>query len=162
MKIKFFFLIISSLFSNVLKSQNIENLKIRDTIYIMFDEKNRNFKKTIFPSPKQGYAQRWYQYNFNINDKTLIFDHIRYEVNDSISFKYNCSIKTVNKRSFMRNNKNKIIYEQFFLAYDVCFLCSEIFTQKKVLYIIDCEEKKNENLVLYEVKALNPCPHLDD
>ena len=66
-------------------------------------------------------------------------------------------VRKVNK-SFLKKNKNKIISTYLLDQFDYEEIVCEIFSQLKTIYIIDYTEKKQKEIVLYEVVLINYCP----
>jgi hypothetical protein len=143
-------LIVSMLIFNFLHSQEFENIKKLDTIYIVFKEgKNQN---KIFV---KGYSNNGY-YFF---DGTFVFVKetkgiVTYNAT-SKEMSYKTADERYVKKSFLRKHKKEIIAVGFFKKLRenrISFI--EYPTEKlKIYYIIDVADFKKNKIKLVEVNS---------
>jgi hypothetical protein len=143
--------------SLIIYSQDFEYLKKSDTIYIEFkgkkNEKKYSIQTRIQPT---NFDER--AYDFVVQDKWgLYFQHSKYENWEKKEANIVSDVKKINK-SFLKKHKKDIIGIDFFKKYKSVDIVCKIFTQSKVIYIIDFTEKKKNEFKMYEVSSMNVCP----
>lgn len=130
-------------------SQDYNSLKKADTIYVLF--KGRKFeKKGVSPDNVDR------SYNFYGFEKELYFFHSKYHSYERKIANIVSDVKTVDE-SFIKKNKAKIITRRFLKRNDLCKVVAEILNHHRTIYIIDCTEKKDGKIVLYEVLMPTIC-----
>jgi hypothetical protein len=139
--------------SGTIYSQDYDALKKADTIYVLFKGK-KNERKSIAPQPKYNYDDRWY-YFFGL-DQRVAFYHFKYHSYERKIANIVSEVKMVDE-SFIKQNKAKIITPRFLKKNDLCKIVAEILNHHRTIYIIDCTEKKDNKIVLYEVELLTMC-----
>ena len=122
---KIFFILMLFLFSAKSIAQNLENLKLRDTLYILFDE-NQKFDDLHLKNEK-GPFNETYIYVFP-DAKYLSFD-----VN--LIKKYKISFEK--KKSFLNEKKSEIITIDYIHNMDYYKLIKLLSEKKLVIFIID-------------------------
>nr|WP_315153884.1 hypothetical protein [uncultured Flavobacterium sp.] len=152
--------IIVSLTISTIYGQDFDCLKKADTIYIEF-KGNENEKKYSIQTRIQPTNFDERAYNFIVQDKFgLYFDHTKYKNWDKKEGNVVSEVRKVNKL-FLKKHRMAIIGIDFFKKYKSEDIVCEIFTQLKVLYIIDFTEKKKGKINIYEVNSINVCPSIE-
>lgn len=148
-------LILFSLFSSFVYSQNIVNIRALDTIFVDFKE-DKFQTRFVFPVDYIGFKERRYVINFldNKEKEYFVFYFTEYTNPDKRDLNIKSEIKYVTK-SYLRKNKKKIISINFFKRYGVYRSTYEAFENCKVIYIIDNSENKNCKYTLYEVSKVS-------
>ncbi|WP_426483383.1 hypothetical protein [Flavobacterium sp. 2] len=120
---------------NIIHCQSLENLKKSDTVYILFDH-GKNQEKFF-----EGSLNPFYTFFFhNSIYKQFRFKHLISENYESIT----------KQNVFLKKEKNKIIDGNFFYEYNTTELL-DFFEKKRVLYIIDTDDFKNNDIILKKV-----------
>ena len=109
----------------------------------------------IAPQPAHNYNERWYSfYDF---EESLTFFHFKYRSYEDKVANIVSDVKIVSK-SFVKENKAKIITPQFLKKNDFCKIVNEIISpNNRTIYIIDCTEEKDCKIVLYQVQISTIC-----
>lgn len=151
------YIIITFLASSIIYGQGFEDLKKADTIYIEFKGRKNEKKDIIHAQIKSNnFIER--VYNFSLFDKQkLSFQYSTFKNWEKQEANIMSEVRKVNK-SFLKKNKNKIISTYLLDQFDYEEIVCEIFSQLKTIYIIDYTEKKQKEIVLYEVVLINYCP----
>ena len=129
------------------------NIKAVDTLYISFKSDKFQVKSIYKGSSKSTYLFRQYHFYFkhkNENNFTLYHDEFSTINNDNIFVK--SDIKCVNKK-YLKKRKKAIIGIKYFKEFGVCDSLYIHSIKPKVIYIIDCDEKKKKQVTLYEVSG---------
>lgn len=130
-------------------SQNYDDIKRLDTIYIPF-KIGRFDVKINYPEEKDGFKNRSYIFNSN-KKKSHYFDFELKKSPDRI-----LEIKTVDK-AFFKKNKKKIVNIASLKKFNYQDIQCKLFTRSKTYYIIDFSEKKNDMYTIYRVTHINSC-----
>jgi len=120
---------------NVIFSQNLENLKKADTLYIKFDH-GKNQEKFFEGSINPFYIFFFHNSIYN----QFRFKHLLTENYERIT----------KQNIFLEKQKNKIIDGSFFSKYNTTELL-DFFDKNRVLYIIDTDDFINDNIILKKV-----------
>lgn len=134
---------------NNLYSQDIEYIKKSDTIYISFEE-GKYDSKIDFPEEKDGFKNRRYIFNNKQKNENVFY----------FEFKKNQDRIVEQKKadkSFLKQNKQKIVKISSLKKNDFQEIQCELFNRRKVFYIIDFSEKKENKIPLYRVIPINSC-----
>jgi|APLak6261702949_1056265.scaffolds.fasta_scaffold07957_2 hypothetical protein len=127
-----------------------ERIKDLDTLFIYF-KKN---KKTIYHAENSqrsnGYQENYY---FNLKEFNNNFPEIYYM---RWSNDYLCSLE---KRKFLKKNKEKTVDYNFLKKYGPCDLSDLINSGKKKVFIVEENEKNCGNYILKEVRGGTFCPN---
>lgn len=146
------FVLIFLFFGNTY-SQKIENINTNDTIYIVFKNKSIFEKKYKPYSSKSKFIDGIINYSFTKDFyNTIIFVSNKYKDYDSMDKGIENDIKTV-KKSFLKDNKDKILDVNFFLKNGFKQTFFSIYG--KVIYLIDKDEIKNGKMILKQVEMIN-------
>ena len=154
------YIIITFLASSIIYGQGFEDLKKTDTIYIEF-KGSKNEKKDIIHAQikSNNFIER--VYNFSPFDKqNLSFQYSTFKNWEKQEANIVSEVRKVNK-SFLKKHKKDIIGIDFFKKHKSEDVICEIFTQLKVLYLIDFTEKKKGEINVYEVNCINYCPSIE-
>ena len=143
---KIFFILMLFLFSAKSIAQNLENLKLRDTLYILFDE-NQKFDDLHLKNEK-GPFNEIYIYVFP-DEKYLSFD-VNLIKEYKISFK--------KKKSFLNEKKSEIITIDYIHNMDYYKLIKLLSEKKLVIFIIDEKDFKRKRILLKRAYLLNIVP----
>ncbi|MRX37759.1 hypothetical protein GJU43_00590 [Flavobacterium sp. LC2016-23] len=146
--------IIAILITSTTYSQDYVSLKKSDTIYVLFKGK-KNERKSIQPQTKYNYDDRVYSF-FIFDQESLDLYHRKYSSYENSVANIVSDVKVVNK-SFIKKNKAKIITPKFIKKKNLCKIVAEILNHHRVIYIIDCTEKKENKIKLYEVEVGTIC-----
>nr|WP_315153877.1 hypothetical protein [uncultured Flavobacterium sp.] len=139
--------------SGTIYSQDYDTLKKSDTIYVLFKGK-KNERKSIAPQPKYNYDDRWY-YFFGLEQTVALF-HFKYHSYENKVANIVSDVTTVDD-NFIKKNKAKIITPRFLKKNNLCKVVADILNHNRTIYIIDCTEKKDGKIVLYEVQMSTIC-----
>ncbi len=150
-KLNFCLLIFFIFFSkNISFSQTLEEIKKNDTIYIYFDIDIKNtIKKNAVSTGKSIFYENFITYEFNTNFmNTIIFISNTYKNRDDIR-KGIKNDERIERKSFLKRNKNIILDYAFFERYGFKETFFEIY--KKTVYLIDKEEIKGRKIKVKQV-----------
>jgi hypothetical protein len=152
--------IVAFLASPIIYGQDFEYLKKSDTIYIEFKDR-KNEKKDIIHSQitSNNFIERAYDFNL-FDENNLYFQYSTFKNWEKKEDNIISEIRKVNK-SFLKKHKKEIVRIDSLKKYKYNDIVCELFSQLKVLYIIDFTEKKKGNVILYEVNCLNYCPSIE-
>lgn len=143
---KIFFILMLFFFSVKTIAQNLENLKLRDTVYILFDE-NQKFDDLHLKN-KKGPFNETYTYVFP--DAKYLFFNVFLKKQFKSNFK--------KKKFFLNENKPKIItidHIHNIGYYKLIWLLSE---KKLVIFIIDKKDFKRNKVLLKRAYLGNIIP----
>ncbi|WP_300978275.1 hypothetical protein [Flavobacterium sp.] len=130
-------------------SQDYKALKKADTIYVLF--KGKKFeRKGVSPDNVER------SYHFYGFEKEFFFSHYKYQSYERKIANIVSDVKIVDE-SFIKKNDSKIITRRFLKRNDLCKVVAEILNHNRTIYIIDCTEKKEGKIVLYEVLMSTIC-----
>ena len=139
--------------STTIYSQDYDILKKSDTIYVLFSGK-KNERNLIALQPVHNYNERWYSFlNF---EESLTFFHFKYRSYEDKIANIVSDVKIVNE-NFIKKNRAIIITPRFLKKNNLCKVVAEILNHNRTIYIIDCTEKKEGKIVLYEVLMSTIC-----
>ena len=130
-------LIILLLFSSKLIGQNLNDIKLADTIYLYFDI-NKKFENLHFKTHDNKIAET-YLYQFP-DGKALRFRNYKNEKQNIYK----------NKR-FVENNKLKFISVEFMQENGFYKMLNSIYNPKRAIYIITKKNIKRNKVVLKKV-----------
>lgn len=144
--------------SNFINSQDIEDIKKLDTIYIEYNGE-KSISRIIEVKDKNGFTNRIYNFSSlnqnKLNKNVLIFFH-KFKNSEKRNINQLSEIKIVNK-NFIKKNRSKIIGKSFFSRYESCELEIKVLNDSKVFYLIDNLESKKGKIHLFEVNATVYC-----
>ncbi|HLP62976.1 hypothetical protein [Flavobacterium sp.] len=133
--------------SSLIFSQNLESIKSKDTIYIIFNPQSNQERVDIGKLSKLSdhttLLYTFFNDNHNIsfyNDKYLNFDNI--EINKESAIK-------ILDNNFLRSNKETLLDIEFFLRNG--FRETFYAIQKKHIFLVDLSEKNNNRYIFREV-----------
>ena len=130
-------------------SQDYKALQKADTIYVLF--KGEKFeRKGVSPDNIDR------SYDFYGFEKELYFFHSKYHSYEKKIANIVSDVKIVDE-SFIKKNDSKIITRRFLKRNDLCKVVAEILNHNRTIYIIDCTEKRDGKIVLYEVLMSTIC-----
>lgn len=155
-KLHFFLLI----FATSVYCQDISYIRSLDTIFVNF-KKDKFQTKVVLPVNNFNFQERRYTINFEDFKTINPIEGLRFYFSEYPSYKRRemnnkSDTRSVNK-TFLRKNRNKTISIDFFKKYGICKSTYEAFADCKVIYIIDCDERKNGQITLYEVTKGSTC-----
>lgn len=139
-------------------SQNFENLKKLDTIYIPYhgkkNEKKHDIQTRITPT---NFKEK--SYTFDLSNENINFYHVQFKGWEKKDANIESEFRKVNK-AFLKKNNLKIINPDSLNQYNSYEINCEIFTNDKVFYILDFTEKKRK-IMLYEAIYMGHCPGVE-
>lgn len=147
-------------FTTNIYCQDISYIKTLDTIYVNFKENNFQ-TKVVLPLNDFNFQERRYTINFEDFRTITPIEGLLFYFKEYPSYKRRemnnkADTRSV-KKTFLRKNRNKTISLDFFKKYGIYKSTYEAFTNCKVIYIIDCDERKNAKIKIYEVTKGSTC-----
>jgi hypothetical protein len=146
---KFFFLLFLLVF-NFLYSQEIENIKKLDTIYVLFKEDYNQHKTFIKNNDGNGYYFLGSDFCFIKDAKGIVTLNT-----NSNEINYKVADERYEKKSFLRKHKKEIIDVEFLkklITENVSFV--DYPSEKlKIYYIIDVDDFTKNKIKLVEVNS---------
>lgn len=145
-----FFLIM--LFYSKCFSQNLEQIKKADTIYVYFEynKKNQRHNKEVTTNTKQKYEYYYYIFSGIPNYQSMTFLH-----------HYNSSPEErIEKKSFFKKNKDVVITFEFLTQFDLGE-ATQLIGNKKKVYLIDKKDFRCGKIKLKEVKVMGVVPNVE-
>jgi hypothetical protein len=137
------------LLSTTTYSQDYNSLQKTDTIYVLF--KGGKFeKKGVSPDNVDR------SYSFYGFEKELYFFHSKYHSYERKIANIISDVKTVNV-TWIKKNKTNIVTRQFLRENNLCNVVVDILNPYRTIYVIDCTEKKDGKIILYEVQMSTIC-----
>ena len=132
----------------VLFSQDLEKIKVADTVYIYFKRDKNQFSSS--------------NNSFNLNNLNYYYSNfgITNPKSSTMTFIHHYSTTPEEKRerkSFLKKNKNLIITYDFLTKYNLAE-ATELIGHKKKVYLIDSAEIGCFHIKLLEVKVLGTWP----
>lgn len=116
-------------------------------MYILFKKAKCNIK-IDYPEERNGFKNRSFVFNYKKKKGNVFqFELDRNKVLEN---------QQINK-SFIKKNKEKIIDMKSLNVFDFQDVACNVFNRLKIIYVIDCTEKKNTNVMLYRVMSMNLC-----
>jgi len=129
-----------------------------DTLFILFRKNESSYKKVYKKNPEE--KDSIIRYVIGLNDSSSIaFEHLKYLNYDAFELKKPSHVTTRN-RSFLRKNKRQLLKSTFFSNAKSSKVSSRlrildlILARKKIFYIIDEEEFKNDCIVFRQVNFI--------
>ncbi|MBL0738942.1 hypothetical protein JI750_18755 [Flavobacterium sp. GN10] len=149
-----FFIILFLSFSTY--SQNYDYLKKLDTIYVKFKEGKTEKKFDVETRiTANNFGEKIFQFYIKNSMINLNFEHAKYKNLEKKNSNIISEKKKINKK-FLKEKKNLIISISSLKHYAYEQIACNIFSQLKVIYIIDYNEK-----TIYEVNSMNYCPSIE-
>ena len=138
-------------FSSNIYSQNIEDIKKADTVYIYIDKTNKKTRKYLDGNRhKSVFFKNYITYEFNPNKiNTIFFVSNTYRDFDDVE-KGIKNDERIEKKSFLKKNKDNILDYDFFAENG--FKKTFFALYKKTIYLIDKDEIKGRKIKVKQVR----------
>jgi hypothetical protein len=148
MKVVLLFCIIF-FFKNTIYCQSLESIKTADTIYIYFDKESKDVIKYSNANKHIEFYKNQIIYEFNPSSLNTIFlISNTYKNSDDVE-KGIKNDERIEKKSFLKKNKNIILDIDFFTKYGFKETFFALF--KKIIYIIDKDDMKGRKIKVKQV-----------
>ncbi|WP_445457226.1 hypothetical protein [Flavobacterium sp. HNIBRBA15423] len=139
------------IYSSNIYSQNVEDIKKVDTIYIYIDKTNKKIRR--YPDAnrhKSVFFKNYITYEFNPNKiNTIFFVSNTYKDFDDVE-KGIITDERIEKKSFLKKNKDVILDVDFFEKNG--FKNTFNLLYKKTIYLIDKDEIKGRKIKVKQVR----------
>ncbi|UOX33694.1 hypothetical protein LXD69_16875 [Flavobacterium sediminilitoris] len=137
-------------FKGAIYSQSLDEIKKTDTIYIYIDRnKKYSIREETFGNEKSEFYKNYIMYRFNPDPMNIIsFSSNTYKNRDNIK-KGIKNDERIEKKSFLKKNKDIILDYAFFEKNGFKEIFFEIY--KKTVYLIDKEEIKGRKIKVKQV-----------
>ncbi len=146
---KAFIILILLINLNPLKAQNIENLKFRDTLYLLIDLNENNLLKSRFHT--NGIVE---EYTFIYNDTSAL------GFKTSIKKKYK-NDNFYEKKDFLLKEKSKIVTLDDLYKIEKSKIVYEFETKKIKVYIIDKKNNRRKKIYIKRAYLGNRIPIIE-
>jgi len=143
------FLAVMFILNYTVYSQNIEEIKKAETVYVYFKyrKSEQHHNKEKWTKTNQNYDNYYYIFSYDPNYLSINFSH----------FPLSTPEERIEKKSFIKKNKDLIITYEFLTQFNLAE-ATELLRDKKKVYLIDKKDFCWGKIILKEVDVLGTFP----